>query len=158
MDKIRLLIAESREIIQNGIVEVLKDRDDIKVVSICSNYEDIILNANKIKPDIILVGTVVEGGEKVQLIKILKEQNPGIKIAMIIPPIYDYYFEPSTILESEADAIVSGDLDVDTLFNEITEIYNGHDVKAEKFGNEFYKKARYGRIPGYNNRHPELSK
>ena len=55
MNKIRLLLIENNRLLRDGILAILKNHSDIKIVSASGNNGNTVLKIYKLKPNVILL-------------------------------------------------------------------------------------------------------
>jgi two-component system, NarL family, nitrate/nitrite response regulator NarL len=134
MSTIRLLFVEGRDITREGYKRIFKRANNIELVSVCSHYHKTLTSISELKPDIVLIGMRIKEGDRVTLAQQIKKSYPGVKVMMLIPPVYDYYFEPLKLLRSPADGFITGGVEIESLFEDLVNMYNGHSVVPTLLG------------------------
>ena len=158
MAKIKLLLAETREIYREGLVTVLERSPYIELISVCCTFEETLTDARNLSPDVILVGTSIRRDDRFELMRRLKLLHPNIRVILIVPSRQDYYFKPLTILHSGADGFLSGAIDAEQLFEEIHKAFIGYPVISEELGEQLLDKFRGSEEDKPKDRERTLSK
>jgi two-component system NarL family response regulator len=80
---IKLFLADDNEIFREGLVRLLEEQEDIKVVFSCSNREEAIERVKETEPDIVLMNTNIPKSSKKRVTQEISESSPGVKVAML---------------------------------------------------------------------------
>ena len=84
MNEIKLIIADDHELFRNGLVELLKKHDDIKIVkSVADGFEFMNVIKGEIEADIVLLDLTMPKMDGFQVLKELKNLNAKIKPIVI---------------------------------------------------------------------------
>ncbi|MFC1683217.1 response regulator [Candidatus Zixiibacteriota bacterium] len=83
MSKIRVFLADDHTIVRQGLKCLLKDEDDIEIVGEAENGEQLVKNAMKVKPDVILLDLSMPIMSGVQATQRLKKDLPKSKILIL---------------------------------------------------------------------------
>ena len=84
MNEIKLIIADDHELFRNGLVELLKKHDDIKVVkSVADGFEFMNVIKGEFEADIVLLDLTMPKMDGFQVLKELKNLNAKIKPIVI---------------------------------------------------------------------------
>lgn len=84
MSKIKLIIADDHELFRNGLAELLRKHDDIKIVkSVADGIEFIELINSQFEADIVLLDITMPNMDGFQVLKELKTLNSDIKPIVI---------------------------------------------------------------------------
>lgn len=84
MNEIKLIIADDHELFRNGLVELLKKHDDIKIVkSVADGFEFMNVIKGEFEADIVLLDLTMPKMDGFQVLKELKNLNAKIKPIVI---------------------------------------------------------------------------
>lgn len=84
MNEIKLIIADDHELFRNGLVELLKKHDDIKIVkSVADGFECMNVVKEEVDADIILLDLTMPNMDGFEVLKELKDLNAKIKPIVI---------------------------------------------------------------------------
>jgi two-component system response regulator NreC len=84
MNEIKLIIADDHELFRNGLAELLRKHDDIKVVkSVADGFEFMALVNSQFEADIVLLDITMPNMDGFQVLKELKTLNSNIKPIVI---------------------------------------------------------------------------
>ncbi|WP_352418839.1 response regulator transcription factor [Proteiniborus sp.] len=121
--KISVLIADDHSLMREGLKQILELESDIKVISLVANGEDVVKDALKYKPDVILLDINMPKMSGLDALRRLKDIGVDSKIIMLtIHDEREYLFETIKI---GANGYVLKDADSDTLIKAIRDVYNG---------------------------------
>lgn len=80
---IKVLIADDQKLIRQSLEIVLNSREGIKVIDVASDGQQVIRSIRREKPDVILMDIRMPKMDGVSCTKIIKENNPEIKIIIL---------------------------------------------------------------------------
>lgn len=80
---IKVLIADDQELIRQSLEIVLNSKENIEVTGVVENGQEVIRSVRENEPDIILMDIRMPKMDGVQCTKIIKENNPRIKIIIL---------------------------------------------------------------------------
>ena len=80
---IKVLIADDQKLIRQSLEIVLNSREGIKVIDVASDGQQVIRSIRREKPDVILMDIRMPKIDGVSCTKIIKENNPEIKIIIL---------------------------------------------------------------------------
>lgn len=83
MAKIRVLLVDDHSILREGISALLNMQDDIETVGEASNGQEAILQAQKLKPDVILMDIAMPQLDGLEATRRIKKDNPKIKVLVL---------------------------------------------------------------------------
>ena len=84
MNEIKLIIADDHELFRNGLAELLRKHDDIKIVkSVADGVEFMALVNSQFEADIVLLDITMPNMDGFQVLKELKNSNSDIKPIVI---------------------------------------------------------------------------
>jgi len=99
MREIRLLLADKSQIFTEGLVKILKDESNIKVMCVCYTEVEAIKKAHEHKPDVILIDTVLSGRDSINVLQNIHVDLPMVNIIALTN---------SEIIEDFIDCIKAG--------------------------------------------------
>lgn len=83
MGRLKVLLADSKEIFREGLAKLLEEREHIKVVSRCSNGEQVIEEAKETEPDVVLISSDISDCGSGEATRRIKKSSPLIRVAML---------------------------------------------------------------------------
>ena len=88
--KIRVLVADNREIYRMGLADVLGKPPHIEVVAMCAAGEEAIRRTAELKPDIVILDGNITECDCFEVKRRIKEMYPEIRIIIINPASYRF--------------------------------------------------------------------
>ncbi|KPK90251.1 hypothetical protein AMJ80_08670 [bacterium SM23_31] len=82
---IRIIIVDSSELIRAGLRNWIESKDNFEVIAEAENAKKAVELANKLKPDIVIVGVKLPELNGIEITKKILNQNPETKIIAILP-------------------------------------------------------------------------
>jgi NarL family two-component system response regulator LiaR len=82
-EKIRLLVVDDHPLVRKGIVAVLETEPDMEVVGECSDGAEAVAQAEKLKPDVILLDLMMPHMDGVEAAQKIKETAPDTQILVL---------------------------------------------------------------------------
>ena len=123
MAKIRLMLADKREIFREGLANILESEPDIEVVCTCRTGLEAVESAHKHQPDIILVDTELPECSGVEVVQRIHEELP--KTNIIVLSHSETYGDLVSATKAGAKAYLSKDIKIKTLIEAITFVTEG---------------------------------
>lgn len=121
--QISILIADDHSLMREGLKQILELESDIKVVSLVANGEDVIKDAQRYKPDVILLDINMPKMSGLDALRRLKDIGIDSRIIMLtIHDAREYLYETIKI---GASGYVLKDADSDTLLKAIRDVHKG---------------------------------
>ncbi len=80
---IRVLIADDHAIIRKGIRAVLENVPDIELVGEATNGREAVAEAERLRPDVILMDLVMPEMDGIEAIRCIKAQQPGVRLLVL---------------------------------------------------------------------------
>ncbi|PPL14071.1 DNA-binding response regulator, partial [Microterricola pindariensis] len=80
---IRILIADDHHVVRRGLVFFLKTQKDLEIIGEAENGRKAVEMARELKPDIILMDLAMPEMDGIEATKMIKEEDPGIKIMIL---------------------------------------------------------------------------
>lgn len=91
MSKIRVIVADDHPVVREGLRTMLETEDDIEVVGQAEDGLDLVDQARRLKPDVILVDLQMPRLSGVEAIRRVKAENPEINVIILTTYDYDEY-------------------------------------------------------------------
>ena len=120
---IKVLIADDQELIRQSLEIVLNSKKNIEVTGVVENGQEVIRSVREIEPDIILMDIRMPKMDGVQCTKIIKENNPRIKIIILTTFNDDEYVYDA--LKYGASGYLLKGVSMDGLVDAIETVYGG---------------------------------
>ncbi|UYZ22207.1 response regulator [Mesobacillus jeotgali] len=122
---IRILIADDHHVVRRGLVFFLKTQKDLEIIGEAENGRKAVEMARELKPDIILMDLAMPEMNGIEATKMIKEEDPGIKI-MILTSFSDQdHVIPA--LEAGASGFQLKDIQPDELVTSIKKMVKGEN-------------------------------
>lgn len=83
MSKIRVMIVDDHALVREGIMALLKLYDDVEVVGEASDGVEAIANAEKLKPDVILMDIAMPGLGGLEATMEIKKRSPDVRVLVL---------------------------------------------------------------------------
>ncbi len=77
---ISIIIADDHKLFREGLVNLLSGSPEINIIAEAENGGQVIEQVSKLLPDVVIMDIGMPGINGVEATKILREQNPGVKI------------------------------------------------------------------------------
>lgn len=145
---IKVTIVDDHSIVRSGLVKILKDEPDMKVVSEVEGYNQLITSLKQQeKPDIVILDISMPGKNGLEIIKELKQMYPGIKALMLSMHPEDRFSVRA--IKAGASGYLTKESAADELVGAIRKVYNGGkfitqsvaEMLADTFDQEYDKPA-----------------
>lgn len=121
---IKILIADDQNLIRQSLAIVLNAYDDFQVTDAVENGKEVIRAVRREKPDVILMDIRMPEMDGVQCTKILKENQPDIKI-IILTTFDDDEYVFSALKYGASGYLLKG-ISMDELKDAIYKVYKGN--------------------------------
>ena len=123
MEKIRVLLADKREIFREGLARLLKEEPAIEVVSVCSAGPEVIENARKHQPDVMLIDTELPECSVIGVIEDVRKYLSNTGIIAFTHSETDS--DLLSTIQAGARAYISKDITIENLIRAIAMVANG---------------------------------
>jgi DNA-binding NarL/FixJ family response regulator len=122
---IRVLIADDHHVVRRGLVFFLRTQKGLEIIGEAANGKEAVELAKSLKPDIILMDLVMPEMDGIQATKIIKKEQPEIKIMMLTSFSDQDHVIPA--LEAGASGFQLKDIQPDELVTSIKKIMSGEN-------------------------------
>ena len=82
-NKIRLFLIEDNSLLRDGIVTMLKNQNDIKIVVASKKNENLLIKIRRLKPNIILLDLGLRNRNSLNIVEIVKKDFPNAKVIVM---------------------------------------------------------------------------
>jgi len=117
VNKIKLLLADRREIFREGLAKLLEHEADIEVVYICRTGLEAIEKAKEHQPDVILIDTELSEGSSLEATQRIHERLPNTNIIVLTHSEADA--DVTSAIKAGARAYISKDISLKNLIKAI---------------------------------------
>ncbi|MBT2698321.1 response regulator transcription factor [Bacillus sp. ISL-40] len=121
----RVLIADDHHVVRRGLVFFLRTQKELEIIGEAANGKEAVDQAKLLKPDIILMDLVMPEMDGIQATKIIKKEQPDIKIMMLTSFSDQDHVIPA--LEAGASGFQLKDIQPDELVTSIKKIIGGEN-------------------------------
>jgi DNA-binding NarL/FixJ family response regulator len=122
---IRVLIVDDHHVVRRGLVFFLRTQKDLEIIGEAANGKEAVEQAKLLKPDIILMDLMMPEMDGIQATKIIKQEQPDIKIMMLTSFSDQDHVIPA--LEAGASGFQLKDIQPDELVTSIKKIIGGEN-------------------------------
>lgn len=122
---IRVLIADDHHVVRRGLVFFLRTQKGLDIIGEAANGKEAVELAKLLKPDIILMDLVMPEMDGIQATRIIKSEQPEIKIMMLTSFSEQDHVIPA--LEAGASGFQLKDIQPDELVTSIKKIMGGEN-------------------------------
>lgn len=157
---IKLIIADTMDIVCKGLPQILNADTNIQVVGVCSTGFELIKMAQQNKPDVILLDSEIRACTYEEAIPLIHRDQSEVKILMFGWP--KEQRDLGNIVYHEASGYVSRDITVENLVKAISLVADGELVLSPQMANHvlnafdgLQKKVRV-QVPLLTNREREV--
>lgn len=81
--KIRILVADSEELVRRGLVMLLSRRADFEVVGEAASAAEALEKTRELEPDLVMLDVRLPDGSGIEVCREIRSQNPGIRVLML---------------------------------------------------------------------------
>lgn len=147
--RIRILLVDDHFVVRQGFKYFIDVIDDLKLVGEASNGQAAIMEAARLKPDVILMDLVMPKVNGIEATKAILASNPRTKIIALTS-----FTDDESMLQAALAAGVSGyffkDLSVDELANAVRKVHRGEVALASNATDMLVKVTKSSRSQAYH--------
>jgi DNA-binding NarL/FixJ family response regulator len=157
---IKLVIADTMDIVRKGLPRLLESEASIRVVGLCSTGFELIKIAQREKPDVILLDSEIRACPYNEAIPLIHRDLPDVKILLLGWPREQK--DLGSIIYHEASGCIIRDITVENLVKTIMLIAEGELVLSPQIANNVLhafdglQKRTHVRVPLLTNREREV--
>ncbi len=141
MEKIKILIADSHEVMRLGISFILKRTEDFEVIGEAATCGEVIQKADNSKPDVIIMDVKLDGCA-IDVCRLIKEKHPGMKVIMLISPAEDEGIFDA--ISAGADGLLPKQIKSEELTNSIRMVSKGNSMLDPSITSKVMNRFRKG--------------
>ncbi len=86
MEKLRIMVCDSHEVVRLGISFIFKCTEDIEVVAEAGSCREVVQKADECRLDVVIMDARLADECSINTCKVLKEKYPQIKVVMLVSP------------------------------------------------------------------------
>lgn len=136
MEKIKVLIADDIMILRQGLQAVLRQDEEIEVVTLAENGREAFEKCGAYQPDVVLMDMRMPDYDGAYGIRSIKDRYPEIKVLVLTT--FDDEETIGKAVNSGADGYLLKEMSDDRLIASVKSVYHGISV----FGNGVYQTMR----------------
>lgn len=151
-EPIRLLIAERRSIVREGICNLVEGVDDVELAAAAADSRETLSLARQLRPDVVLLGTSVQGRGFFDTLRRIRAARPEVPVIVLGGHRESTHAERARSLG--ASGYLSDDIAFDDLLAAIHAVYAGREYPRRAAGETL---DRLSSEPCDKPRHTQLS-
>jgi len=134
---IRVLLVDDHDVIREGLKRMLAPEGDIQVVGEAISGEDAVVQAQRLRPDIVLMDIKMPGMDGIAATRQLREKIPDIRV--VILTLYDHEYVTQAI-EAGAWGYVLKEASCEQLIQAVRDAHRGYAPLAPSLTREVLNK------------------
>jgi len=138
MDRIKVLLADDKEVFREGLARLLEEQEHIEVVSQCSNGKQAIEGVKETKPDVVLIDSNISDCGSNEAAREIKASFPEVQVVMLTDSENEQ--ELFSAIESGATGYLLKDIKVDDLVKSVDLIERGEVIVSPPLGKKLVGK------------------
>jgi len=138
MGRMKVLLADEKEVFREGLARLLEEQEYIEVVSRCSNGNQAIERVKETKPDVVLIDNNISDCGSNEATREIKKSFPEVKVAMLTD--FENEQELFSAIESGATGYLLKDMKVDDLIKSVDLIGKGEVIVSPPLGEKLVGK------------------
>jgi DNA-binding NarL/FixJ family response regulator len=138
MGRMKVLLADDKEVFREGLAKLLEDTEHIEVVSRCSNGKQAIEKVKETMPDVVLIDYNISDCDSNEATREIKGSFPQVKVAMLSD--FENEQELFSAIESGATGYLLKDMKVDDLVRSVDLIGKGEVIVSPPLGEKLVGK------------------
>lgn len=127
---IRIAIADDHSLVINGLQKIFSTSTEVEIIGTYSNGDQLLAGLQQKQPDVLLLDIQMPGKNGIELAGMVHKQYPEIK--MIALTNVEIIYQVRKMMKQGCMGYLLKDVDADTLFSAIQQVYNGEMVVHEK--------------------------
>lgn len=126
MSKLKVLVADSHEVVRLGISFIIRCSEDFEVVGEAGSCSEIIKKTIKLKPDIIVMDVRMGDGSGIEACRVIKERESGCRIIILTSPNDDEAI--FSAISAGADGLLLKEFKSEELINAMKMVHEGKSL------------------------------
>jgi DNA-binding NarL/FixJ family response regulator len=127
---IRLAIADDHSLVINGLQKIFSTSTEVEIIGTWSNGEQLLAGLEQQQPDVLLLDIQMPGASGIELAGIVHKKYPAIKIIALTN--VEILYQVKKMMKQGCSGYLLKDVDAETLFSAIQQVYNGGTVVHDK--------------------------
>jgi DNA-binding NarL/FixJ family response regulator len=120
---IKLFLVDDHALMRDGIISMLSDCDDIKVVGSSPNGEEAINKVQELQPDVVLMDIMLRGMTGIEATRWIKEQDKNVRVILVSMEVKKDFL--SAGIQCGINGYIPKDSDKETMIKAIRTVYGG---------------------------------
>jgi DNA-binding NarL/FixJ family response regulator len=120
---IKLFLVDDHALMRDGIISMLSDCDDIKVVGSSPNGEEAINKVQELQPDVVLMDIMLRGMTGIEATRWIKEQDKNVCVILVSMEVKKDFL--SAGIQCGINGYIPKDSDKETMIKAIRTVYGG---------------------------------
>lgn len=137
MTRSKVLLVDDHALFRKGIASLLSELEELEIIGEASNGRDGVLQAKKLKPDIIIMDVEMQEMSGVEAVKHIKEALPDCKVVMLT--ISDDDDDLFKSIKNGAQGYLLKDMDPDDLIKEIKGLLKGEAALSKNIASRILR-------------------
>lgn len=126
MQKLRILVADSHEVVRLGLIFILQCNDEFEVVGEAGSCSELVRKVVNSNPDVVIMDNHLTEGCAFDVCRGIKENHARIKVVMLVSPSEDDGIFES--ISAGADALLPKQIKSGELTKAIKMVYDGKSM------------------------------
>lgn len=126
MKTIRLLLVEDNKLLREGIMQILKQQTDIRVVAASSGKDNAVLKINELKPNVVLLDLGLRSQNSLDVVKLVKAKFPDAKV--IVMDLVPVPADMNLFVKAGATGFILRDVTVEQFLQTIRTVAEGKTI------------------------------
>lgn len=127
---IRIAIADDHTLVINGLQKIFSSSTELDIIGTYSNGDQLLTGLQQQQPDVLLLDIQMPGKNGIELAGIVHKKYPDVKIIALTN--VEILYQVRKMMRQGCMGYLLKDVDADTLFTAIQQVYNGEMVVHEK--------------------------
>lgn len=119
-----VVVADPFPIVRYGLVQLFRDRQDLKVIAEAHDGEQTVQRCSEYKPDLLVLDIAMPSMSGIEIVRQVKEISPGTKILVL--SIQHQRELIAFLMQSGADGFLTKDVSVDRITEAATALAEGY--------------------------------
>lgn len=120
---IKLFLVDDHTLMRDGIISMLSDCDDIKVVGSSPSGEEAINKVQELQPDVVLMDILLRGMTGIEATRWIKEQDQNVRVILVSMEVKKEFL--SAGIQCGINGYIPKDSDKETMITAIRTVYGG---------------------------------
>lgn len=86
MEKLKIMVADSHEVVRLGISFILKCTEDLEVIAEAGSSSEVIQKVEQCRPDVVIMDARLADQCAIDVCRTIKDKHPQVKVIMLVSP------------------------------------------------------------------------